>query len=179
MPATPSLQASPPLLEFEAARLTLDADLPPTRPLDLRLSPGELVMVDATDVPRSAALADAACGLAPPASGRVSFLGHDWSTVPPDSYAEWAHQVMGGGYARGGPAPRGHGPVPRCRHAPPGAASAPCTKRPPSTVAATRGSDRDQSHANGSSASTHRSACAPGAIRPIPGARSASAAPAV
>ncbi len=85
MPATPSLHASPPLLEFEAARLTLDADLPPTRPLDLRISPGDLVLVDATDVPRSAAMADAACGLAPPASGRVRFLGHDWSTVPPDS----------------------------------------------------------------------------------------------
>lgn len=85
MPAMPSLQAAPPLLAFASARLSLDADLPPTRPLTLQVAPGDLVMVDATDLPRSAAFADAACGLAAPAAGRISFLGHDWSSVPPDS----------------------------------------------------------------------------------------------
>ena len=80
-----ALQATPPLLAFDSARLSLDADLPPTRPLTLEVRPGELVLVDATDAPRSAAFADAACGLAPPAAGRVRFLGHDWAGVSPDA----------------------------------------------------------------------------------------------
>lgn len=73
------------LLGFEAARLVLDPGLPPTQPLTLSLSPGDLVLVDTMDVSRAAAFADAAVGLVDPGAGRVSFLGRDWSALAPDA----------------------------------------------------------------------------------------------
>ncbi len=73
------------MLAFDAASLVLDPGMPPTRPLSLGLNAGDLVLIDATDGDRVAAFADAAVGLTPPMTGRVRFLGRDWSELDADS----------------------------------------------------------------------------------------------
>jgi phospholipid/cholesterol/gamma-HCH transport system ATP-binding protein len=73
------------ILAFEEARLALDPGLPPTQPLTLRIATGDFVLVDAMEPSRAAAFADAASGLTPPASGRISFVARDWAGQSPDA----------------------------------------------------------------------------------------------
>ncbi len=70
-----------PVLRLKAAQLPIEAGGGVTRPIGFRLRPGELAVVDAGDAARAAAFADACVGLVPPNSGRVRFLGADWSRV--------------------------------------------------------------------------------------------------
>lgn len=73
------------MLAFDGACLVLDPGMPPTKPLWLGLTAGDLVLVDATDGHRVAAFADAAVGLTPPAAGQVRFLGRSWSELDADA----------------------------------------------------------------------------------------------
>jgi phospholipid/cholesterol/gamma-HCH transport system ATP-binding protein len=51
-------------------------------PLEMRLLPGELALIDARDIALAGGFADLCCGLHPPESGAVLFLGRDWSRQP-------------------------------------------------------------------------------------------------
>lgn len=73
------------ILVLDAARLLLQPDMPPTAPLTLTLTPRSLAIVDAVEAEHAAAFADAVVGLAAPTSGRVLFLGRDWSSFEPDT----------------------------------------------------------------------------------------------
>jgi phospholipid/cholesterol/gamma-HCH transport system ATP-binding protein len=71
-----------PVLEFRSACLPDDTGMP-TRPVDLTLPPGSLTLIDTGDRANAAAIADAAVGLLPPLTGRVLFLGRDWTQTAP------------------------------------------------------------------------------------------------
>jgi phospholipid/cholesterol/gamma-HCH transport system ATP-binding protein len=51
-------------------------------PLNLRLDPGELAIMDVPDRGAARALVELCTGIAPPASGEVRFLGHGWAGLP-------------------------------------------------------------------------------------------------
>lgn len=59
--------------------------------LDLCLTAGELVLVDATDPEQERLLADAVCGLVAPLAGRIAFLGRDWQ----EQTIEYANALRG------------------------------------------------------------------------------------
>ena len=75
------------VLRLKAARLPIEAGGGATRPIGLRLRPGDFAIVDTGDGDRAAAFADACVGLVPPRSGRVRFLGVDWSLLGVDAAA--------------------------------------------------------------------------------------------
>ena len=81
-PSTESTAARQPVLEFSDACLG-DGVGVRTQPIDLALLPGSLTLIDTGDMQHAVALADAAVGLRPPVTGRVSFLGRDWQEVTP------------------------------------------------------------------------------------------------
>ncbi|MEO1092432.1 MAG: hypothetical protein AAFX81_17570 [Pseudomonadota bacterium] len=49
---------------------------------DLRLQPGDLILLDAETDDQEQALVDVALGLVQPSHGEVRFLGHPWRAVP-------------------------------------------------------------------------------------------------
>ncbi|MBL8702354.1 MAG: organic solvent ABC transporter ATP-binding protein [Alphaproteobacteria bacterium] len=85
MPALVSIAGQPDVLAFDAARLRLEPDMPPTAPMTLSLAPRSLAIVDAVDPVRAACFADLAVGLAAPEDGQVRFLGRDWAALDPDT----------------------------------------------------------------------------------------------
>ena len=85
MASSLSLGTAREMLAFDNACLALDPGLPPTMPLSLGLRAGDLVLIDATDLHRISAFADAVVGLTPPVSGQVRFLGRDWTGLNADS----------------------------------------------------------------------------------------------
>ncbi|MCU0766830.1 MAG: organic solvent ABC transporter ATP-binding protein [Gammaproteobacteria bacterium] len=88
-------------LTFDDAVVTLDAAVRATARLDLALEPGELVLLDPGSPAHAATVADACCGLVPPARGAVRFLGHDWSALAPDA-ANALRGRIGQTFAHGG-----------------------------------------------------------------------------
>jgi phospholipid/cholesterol/gamma-HCH transport system ATP-binding protein len=79
--------ASQPILELEGARpapvaaLTDAAAEDDLAPIDLTLSLGDTVLIEAPDRARGRALAALCAGLPPLAQGRACFLGRDWTTL--------------------------------------------------------------------------------------------------
>jgi phospholipid/cholesterol/gamma-HCH transport system ATP-binding protein len=73
---------SPPVIEFVGARLPLDHVGRAARPIDLKLCPGEMALIDAGDEAHAAMIIDVAIGLIAPQAGTARFLGRDWSDVP-------------------------------------------------------------------------------------------------
>ena len=55
-----------------------------TRPLSLRLMPGECAVIEVTDAAQPSAIADLCSGLVPARSGEVRFLGRDWTELRAD-----------------------------------------------------------------------------------------------
>lgn len=86
-----------PILALAAARAGAAA-LPP---IDLRLHPGELVLVAAPDPALATAFADLCCGILACEAGDVRFLGHDWSRVP-EEHAAALRGRIGRVFAAGG-----------------------------------------------------------------------------
>ncbi len=73
------------ILDFDRA---LPAPLPGQTPMEeftLQLRAGEILLVRVEPGNEQLPLADAALGLAPPARGRVLFLGTDWQAAAPDA----------------------------------------------------------------------------------------------
>lgn len=80
------MEASGPVLDLAGARAQTDSGEASAPAINLRLMPGELVLIDMRRSARSAWLADLCCGLLPLSEGSARFLGRDWSAVP-DDYA--------------------------------------------------------------------------------------------
>jgi phospholipid/cholesterol/gamma-HCH transport system ATP-binding protein len=83
----PRPPVAPAVLRLKAARLPIEPGGAPSRPIDLRIRGGELALVHPGDASRAAEFADACVGLAPPAAGRVSFLGTDWARLGAEAAA--------------------------------------------------------------------------------------------
>lgn len=73
-----------PILEMDAAELALSDHDSQTVQIDFVLRSSELVIVQPGEEQIEQATINAVCGLIPPRSGAVRFLGLDWSKVPPD-----------------------------------------------------------------------------------------------
>jgi phospholipid/cholesterol/gamma-HCH transport system ATP-binding protein len=71
---------APAVLALEAAR-SVGENLPHGA-VDLTLADGDFALIEVPGARRGAAFADLCSGLAPLTSGRVLFLGRDWSTTP-------------------------------------------------------------------------------------------------
>lgn len=71
-----------PVLEIAGAVPHPSAEWPVTGPVELRLDPGELVLVEAPDADQARALAGLCAGLPPLASGHVRLFGQDIATLP-------------------------------------------------------------------------------------------------
>lgn len=68
-------------LEIAGARPDLSEDSPITAPIELRLPPGALALVDAPDRAVARAFAELCAGLPALAEGAVRFLGQDWRAL--------------------------------------------------------------------------------------------------
>jgi phospholipid/cholesterol/gamma-HCH transport system ATP-binding protein len=88
------------ILDLALARSAGEAGEVPAR-FDLRLSPGDLLLIDAPDAAAAAQFADLCCGLIPLAEGTVRFLGRDWATLPRD-FAAALRGRIGRVFATGG-----------------------------------------------------------------------------
>jgi phospholipid/cholesterol/gamma-HCH transport system ATP-binding protein len=80
-----------PILEMIRALPEVSASGLAHAPLELRLMPGESVLIDVQDSSQATEFADLCCGLLPLHSGTVRFLGHDWVHVS----NEWAAAMRG------------------------------------------------------------------------------------
>lgn len=69
-----------PILRISEAEA--DAADMPLIPFSLDLFPGDLALIEARNPVWAAELADLCSGLVPLARGSVSFLGHDWASMP-------------------------------------------------------------------------------------------------
>jgi phospholipid/cholesterol/gamma-HCH transport system ATP-binding protein len=90
-----------PVLELEATRVERDSELGVNAPMSLRLLPGECALIEAAADQQLPAFADLCSGLAELRSGRVRFLGRDWSSLP-HSYAAALRSRIGRYFAAGG-----------------------------------------------------------------------------
>lgn len=72
------------VLEFDEAWLPVPDQAGMAVAIDLALGPGDLVLLQPGDAQHERAIVDGACGLAPPQSGAVRFLGRSWAGLPAD-----------------------------------------------------------------------------------------------
>jgi phospholipid/cholesterol/gamma-HCH transport system ATP-binding protein len=72
----------PPLLDVLGALREPAASRLPLAPLDLRVMPGDSVLIGVDDPLQAAEFADLCCGLIPLRAGSVRFLGADWARTP-------------------------------------------------------------------------------------------------
>lgn len=70
-----------PILDLAGAEPSRDAS-PLRQRLDLRLQPGELLVVHAPDREAARSLVELCAGLVPLAAGQVCFLGKEWANLP-------------------------------------------------------------------------------------------------
>lgn len=73
---------SAPVLEIAGAKPRPEEESALEGPVELRLEPGELALVEAPDSDQARALAGLCAGLPALAAGSVRLLGHDFATLP-------------------------------------------------------------------------------------------------
>jgi phospholipid/cholesterol/gamma-HCH transport system ATP-binding protein len=78
------MRSTTPILEIENAQVGLDSELGITTPMSLRLMPGECALIEAAASHQLSAFADLCIGLGELRSGRIRFIGRDWSGLPHD-----------------------------------------------------------------------------------------------
>jgi phospholipid/cholesterol/gamma-HCH transport system ATP-binding protein len=89
------------ILDLAHARSVGEPGEAPPPLFDLRLSPGDLVLIDAPDAAPAARFANLCCGLIPLAEGSVRFLGRDWAALPQE-FAAALRGRIGRVFATGG-----------------------------------------------------------------------------
>lgn len=95
------MAAHDPVLELRAALAPFEASSLPNAALDLRLMPGECVLIETLDPERAASFADLCSGMIALLQGEVLCMGMDWSTLPFERAAALRGRI-GRTYQKGG-----------------------------------------------------------------------------
>lgn len=89
-----------PILDLDCARAMQSPDGLTGPGLALKLMPGDLALIEASDAAATAWFADLCSGLVPLSEGSACFLGRDWEKEPPD-YAAALRGRIGRVFANG------------------------------------------------------------------------------